>query len=148
MTPPPRSVLVLHGPNLNLLGLREPERYGKTSLAEIDAALVSQGAAAGFQVLTFQSNHEGELLDRIHAALGVCGGIVINPGGLTHTSVCLRDALLAVGLPAVECHLSNIDAREDFRRRSLIADVCVGRISGFGALSYRLALEAIMDRIQ
>lgn len=148
MTPPPRSVLVLHGPNLNLLGLREPERYGKTTLAEIDAALVSQGAAAGFRVLTFQSNHEGEILDRIHAALGECGGIVINPGGLTHTSVCLRDALLAVGLPAVECHLSNIDAREDFRRRSLIADVCVGRISGFGALSYRLALEAIMDRIQ
>lgn len=144
----PRAVLVVHGPNLNLLGIREPERYGRRTLAEIDAALIAQGEAAGVRVSTFQSNHEGAIIDRIHAAIGECGGMVINPGGLTHSSVSLRDALLAVGIPAVECHLTNLDAREEFRRRSLIADVCVGRVSGFGALSYRLALEAIMECIK
>lgn len=147
MTPRTLAVLVLHGPNLNLLGVREPGVYGSSTLDEINAGLVAHGAASGCAVECFQSNHEGALLDRLHAARGVVDGVVINPGGLTHTSVCLRDALLGVGLPAVECHLSNIDAREGFRRRSRIADICVGRVAGFGALSYRLALDALIDHL-
>lgn len=148
MSPRPLSVLVVHGPNLNLLGAREPERYGLVTLAEIDAMLRAHAARLGVGLETFQSNHEGALIDRIHAARGTADGIVINPGGLTHTSVCLRDALLGAALPSVECHLSNTDARERFRRRSLIADICVGRISGFGATSYRLALDALVDHLQ
>lgn len=147
MTPRTLAVLVLHGPNLNLLGVREPERYGARTLDEINAELVARGASQGCAVECFQSNHEGALIDRLHAARGACDGVVINPGGLTHTSVCLRDALLAVALPAVECHLTNIDAREGFRRRSRIADICVGRVAGFGPLSYRLALDALIDHL-
>ena len=147
MTARTLAVLVLHGPNLNLLGAREPDVYGSRTLGEIDAELVAHGAAQGCAVECFQSNHEGALIDRLHAARGACDGVVINPGGLTHTSVSLRDALLAVALPAVECHLTNIDAREGFRRRSRVADVCVGRVAGFGALSYRLALDALIDHL-
>lgn len=142
------SVLVVHGPNLNLLGMREPARYGATTLAEVDAALCAQGLALGVTVECFQSNHEGAILDRLHAARGTADGVVINPGGLTHTSVCLRDALLAVALPAVECHLTNTEARERFRRRSLVADVCIGRVAGFGAASYRFALDALVDHLR
>jgi 3-dehydroquinate dehydratase-2 len=148
MNPRPLSVLVLHGPNLNLLGVREPGVYGSATLADIDAMLRDEGVARKVGVRSFQSNHEGALIDAIHAARGDTDGIVINPGGLTHTSVCLRDALVGSAIPAVECHLSNTAARERFRRRSLIADICVGQVSGFGATSYRLALDAMIDYLQ
>ena len=140
-------VLVVHGPNLNLLGSREPETYGTTTLEEIDAALVAQGKAAGVEVRCFQSNHEGELLDRIQEARAWARGVLINPGGLTHTSVALRDALLATDLPVVEVHLSNVHAREPFRRHSYVSDVARGVVTGFGPLSYRLGLTALLDAL-
>jgi len=140
-------VLVLHGPNLNLLGAREPEVYGKTTLAEIDAALVAQGRARGAELRCFQSNHEGALIDRIHEARGWAHGMIVNAGGLTHTSVALRDAIASVALPAIEVHLSNVFAREEFRHRSLISGVCVAVVSGFGAASYRLGLEGLLERL-
>lgn len=141
-------ILVLHGPNLNLLGSREPEIYGRSTLAEIDAALVAQGAAAGHEVLTLQSNAEHALIERVHAARADgtrC--IVINPGAFTHTSIALRDALAAVAIPFVEAHLSNVHAREPFRRHSYLSDLAVGVIAGFGADSYRYALDAAIRRI-
>jgi 3-dehydroquinate dehydratase-2 len=141
-------VLVLHGPNLNLLGQREPEVYGTTTLGEIDAHLEHVARERGASLETFQSNHEGALIDRIHAARGRSDGIVINPGGLTHTSVSLRDALSAVALPVIEVHLSNVHAREDFRRRSLIAPIALGQICGLGALGYELALTALLERLK
>ena len=126
------TILVLHGPNLNLLGEREPEVYGRTTLAEIDESLATLGAELGVAVETFQSNHEGQLVDRIHAARGCVGAIVVNAGGFTHTSVALRDALAAADVPIVEVHLSNIHRRESFRHVSLIAGIALGQISGFG----------------
>lgn len=141
-------VLVLHGPNLNLLGVREPEVYGATTLAEIDAGLAAQATDAGCELSIFQSNHEGELIDRIHAARDDADGLLINPGGLTHTSVSLRDALAGVGLPVVEVHLSNVFARESFRHHSHVSGVAVGVISGFGVSSYRLGLQALLQHIQ
>ena len=141
-------VLVVPGPNLNLLGTREPETYGSTTLEEIDAGLVAQGKQAGVEVSCFQSNHEGELLDRIQEARAWARGILINPGGLTHTSVALRDALLATALPVVEVHLSNVHAREPFRRHSYVSDVARGVVTGFGPLSYRLGLTALLDAIE
>jgi 3-dehydroquinate dehydratase-2 len=136
------SVLVLHGPNLNLLGEREPEIYGRTTLAEIDRRLSNLAAELGVHVETFQSNHEGELIDRIQSARGRIGAIVINAAGYTHTSVALRDALAASGVPVVEVHLSNVHRREPFRHRSLIAGIAAGQISGFGVDSYLLGLRA------
>jgi 3-dehydroquinate dehydratase-2 len=130
-------ILVLHGPNLNLLGEREPELYGRTTLAEIDARLRELGAKRNAEVESFQSNHEGALLDRIQAARRTHQAIIINPGGLTHTSVALRDALVASELPVVEVHLSNIHAREDFRQRSLVAGIALGQISGLGGQGLR-----------
>ena len=140
--------LVLHGPNLNLLGEREPEVYGRATLAEIDARLREQGAKRSVEVESFQSNHEGALLDRIQSARRTHQGIIINPGGLTHTSVALRDALVACSLPVIEVHLSNIHAREEFRQRSLVAGIALGQISGLGAKGYELALEALLDRLK
>jgi 3-dehydroquinate dehydratase-2 len=141
------NILVLHGPNLNLLGVREPEVYGKTTLAEIDAGLVALGRARAAEVRCFQSNHEGGLIDRIHEARGWASGLIVNAGGLTHTSVALRDAIAGVALPAIEVHLSNIFAREEFRQRSLISAVCVAVVSGFGADSYRLGLDGLLVRL-
>lgn len=142
------QILVLHGPNLNLLGTREPEVYGRATLAEIDAALARRAEAAGHRVDCFQSNAEHALIERVHAARGDgTAFILLNPGGYTHTSVALRDALLAVAIPFVEVHLSNVHAREPFRRHSYFSDVAVGVIAGFGADSYRLALEAALARL-
>ncbi len=136
------SVLVLNGPNLNLLGSREPEVYGRTTLAEIEASLSRKAAEMGVGVEFLQSNHEGALVDRIHQARGKVDAIILNAGGYTHTSVALRDAIVAVGIPTIEVHLSNVHAREDFRQRSLLASVCVGQICGLGPVGYLLALDA------
>jgi len=141
------DLLVLHGPNLNLLGRREPNTYGTTSLDEINQALSGQAREAGFGLRAFQSNHEGELLDLIHRHGPEVAGILINPGALTHSSIGLRDAFLGVGVPVVEVHLSNIHRREPFRHHSYIADVAVGQVLGFGATSYRLGLSALIDHL-
>lgn len=136
------KILVIHGPNLNLLGKREPEIYGTLTLEEINNRLASLAKELRVEVAFFQSNHEGELVEKIQSSLGACQAIVINPGAYTHTSVALRDAVAATGIPTVECHLSNIHRREEFRQHSFIAGVAAGQISGFGADSYLLALRA------
>jgi 3-dehydroquinate dehydratase II len=138
------NILVLHGPNLNLLGAREPGVYGTVTLADINAALELDASARGVSLRILQSNHEGALIDAIHQGREWADGILINPGAFTHYSYALRDAIAAVGLPAVEVHLSNIYAREPFRHASVIAPVCRGQISGFGAQSYLLGLAALV----
>jgi 3-dehydroquinate dehydratase-2 len=142
------SILVLHGPNLNLLGRREPGIYGSITLDEINHLLEQDGHKLGCKIFALQSNHEGVLVDAIHDALGKYQGILINAGAYTHTSVALRDALAGVALPTVEVHLSNIYQREPFRHHSFIAPVAIGQISGFGAESYRLGLQALVDYLR
>jgi 3-dehydroquinate dehydratase-2 len=141
-------VLVIHGPNLNLLGRRDPAIYGATTMPEIDAELKKRAGARGAEVEAVQSNIEGEIVDLVQSALGRFDAIVINPGGYTHTSVAIRDAIDAVAIPTVEVHLSNLHAREDFRQTSITAARCVGQISGFGPQSYYLGLDAALAHVE
>lgn len=141
------GVLVLHGPNLNLLGTREPSHYGTATLTEIDKRLAELARASKTELDTFQSNSEADLIDRIHAAQGKVAFIIINPAAFTHTSVALRDALAAVAIPFVEVHLSNVHAREPFRRHSYFSDLAIGVISGLGAKGYDLALQYALEHI-
>ena len=136
------NVLVIHGPNLNLLGTREPEVYGSQTLADIDKMLTDEAKGLGITIKTMQSNSEGALIDAIHAAAKWAHAIIINPGAYTHTSIALRDAIAGVSVPTIEVHLSNVHAREEFRKHSYITPVAVGLVCGFGAESYRLALHA------
>lgn len=139
------ALLILHGPNLNLLGTREPDVYGHLTLDEINARCIALGRELGVEVRCFQSNHEGALIDALHEARQWADGVVFNPGGYTHTSVALRDAITAIGLPVVEVHLSNVYAREDFRHQSLLSAVCRGKISGLGWRSYTMALRFLVE---
>ena len=139
------SILVLHGPNLNLLGTREPDIYGKISMDDINVQLVTLGKELGMDVRCLQSNHEGALIDALQDARTWAQGVLINPGGYTHTSVAIRDTIAAIGIPVVEVHLSNVYAREEFRHKSLISAVCKGKIVGFGWRSYTLALRGLAE---
>jgi 3-dehydroquinate dehydratase II len=144
-----RRILLLNGPNINLLGTREPHLYGATTLPDIDSAVATAAASATppIEVESFQSNHEGHLIDRIQTSANSVSGIIINPGGFTHYSIALRDALAATGLPVVEVHLTNIHAREEFRHHSVIAPIAVGQIAGFAADGYLLALDYLIRRL-
>ena len=142
-----RRVLVLHGPNLNMLGVREPSLYGDWSFERLKEAIEAKAQELGLEIEQFQSNHEGELVEAIQKALGRFSCIVINPGAYTHTSVAIRDALLAVGIPTIEVHISNIHARDEFRKRSFVSDVAKGVICGLGPMGYLLALEAAKEML-
>jgi len=142
------KVLVIHGPNLNMLGKREPDVYGKTTLDEINKNLENQGKSLGLAVETFQSNHEGAIVDKIQDAGELQRGLIINPAAYTHTSIAIRDAILLLDIPVIEIHLSNIYKREPFRHKSMIADVAAGQISGFGTYGYKMALDAITEMIK
>jgi len=144
---PRKRILVIHGPNLKMLGKREPDIYGHQSLAEIDDRLKERGEKLGINVETFQSNHEGALVDKIQQAVGMVHGVVINPAAYTHTSVAIRDALAMLDIPIVEIHLSNIYRREPFRHTSMIADIVTARIAGFGSNGYTLALEGLVGML-
>ncbi len=141
-------VLIVNGPNLALLGEREPDTYGSVSLPEIEEMLTERGCVLGIDVTFFQSNDEGAIIDALHDARTTCDGVVLNAGALTHYSYALRDAIAAIGVPVVEVHLSNIFAREPFRATSVIAPACIGSICGFGPLSYLLGLDAVADRLR
>lgn len=142
------KLLVINGPNLNMLGIREPEKYGITTLADIEKELYAYSFELGVDIETCQSNSEGAIIDKIQQAFSNYDGIVINPGGYTHTSVAIRDAISSVNLPTVEVHMTNIYAREDFRHKSFIAPVCIGHIVGFGQNSYKLGLKALVDYLK
>jgi 3-dehydroquinate dehydratase-2 len=139
------SILILNGPNLNLLGTRQPQVYGSTTLADIEAICTAKAAALGVDLTFAQTNHEGEMVDMIHAARGLHAGVILNAGAYTHTSIALMDAISSTMVPVVELHLSNIHAREDFRKKSYISPVAVGQISGFGAAGYPLAIDALLS---
>ena len=138
-----RKIMVIHGPNLNMLGKRESEIYGKETLGEINAKLEELAEKLGIDVETFQSNYEGKIIEKIQKTSGICKGLIINPAAFTHTSIAIRDALLLLDIPIIEIHLSNIYKRESFRRKSMIADVVTAQISGFGVQGYIMALNAI-----
>ena len=137
------KILIINGPNLNMLGEREQSVYGDTTLDKINSAAILHGSSIGLEVDTFQSNSEGDIIDTIHTAVNTYKGVIINPGAYTHTSIAIRDAIASVGIPFVEVHLSNIHSREEFRKFSVTAQVCLGQISGFGPNSYILGLEAL-----
>ncbi|MDO6589487.1 type II 3-dehydroquinate dehydratase [Loktanella sp. D2R18] len=139
------SILILNGPNLNLLGTRQPEVYGPTTLQDIENLCLTQADTLGLTVVFAQTNHEGEMIDMLHAARGTYDGVILNAGAYTHTSIALMDAISSIMLPVIELHLSNIHAREEFRQTSYISKVCVGQICGFGAAGYPLAMQAIAD---
>jgi 3-dehydroquinate dehydratase II len=141
------KILIIHGPNLNMLGKREPELYGNITLTKINAVLKKIGNTRGLSIETFQSNHEGEIVEKIQAAMGTCRGVIINPAAYTHTSVAIRDALLLLDIPIIEVHLSNIYKRESFRHTSMVADVVTAQIAGLGTDGYTSALEAIAKMI-
>jgi 3-dehydroquinate dehydratase-2 len=145
---PQKRILVIHGPNLNMLGQREPDIYGHQSLDEINSQLLALGKKLGMALEIFQSNHEGDIVDRIQQSAGACEGVLINPAAYTHTSIAIRDALSLLDIPVIEIHLSNIYRREPFRHKSLIADIAAARISGFGARGYLLALEGLLALIE
>lgn len=140
---PKKKIMVIHGPNLNMLGKREPHIYGHESLDEINSRVQAHGDLLGLEVETFQSNHEGAIVDKIQQAMGICHGIIINPAAYTHTSVAIRDALAMLDIPVIEVHLSNIHKRESFRHQSMIADIVAARIAGFGSHGYMLGLEGL-----
>ncbi len=142
------KILLIHGPNLNLLGVREPGVYGTETLETVNAAVLALAGDLGVEVEIVQSNHEGAIIDAIHAARTQADGILINPGAFTHTSIAIRDALAGVGLPAVEVHLSNVHAREAFRHHSVTAPVCIGTLAGFGRNSYLLGLRGLVEHIK
>lgn len=142
------KILLINGANLNMLGLREPEKYGNTTLQDIEDAVIARGKELGVDIEAWQSNHEGEIVDKIQTSKGVFDGILINAGGYTHTSVVIRDAIAAVGIPTVEIHMTNIHAREEFRHTSLISGVCIGQVVGFKELSYTLALEGLVHHLK
>ena len=142
------KIIVINGPNLNMLGIREPEKYGSTTLIEIEKELYAYSFELGIDIETFQSNSEGAIIDKIQQALNNVDGILINPGGYTHTSIAIRDAISSVDLPCVEVHMTNIHAREEFRQKSLLAPVCIGQITGFGKNSYKLGLKALSEYVK
>ncbi len=142
------KILLINGANLNMLGSREPEKYGSTTLKDIESGVIQRGNELGVQVDVWQSNHEGEIVDKIQSAKGVYDGILINAGGYTHTSVVIRDAIASVQIPTVEIHMTNIHAREEFRHTSLISGVCIAQVVGFKELSYSLALEGLVNYLK
>ena len=142
------KILLINGANLNMLGSREPEKYGNTSLSDIENNVIKRGIELGAEVEVWQSNHEGEIVDKIQASKGQYDGILINAGGYTHTSVVIRDAISSVNIPTVEIHMTNIHAREDFRHTSLLSGVCIGQVIGFKERSYTLALEGLVNYLQ
>ncbi len=142
------TLLILHGPNLNLLGTREPEIYRSLTLDDINQKVKDAAAIHGVDIYSIQSNHEGALIDALQEAATKADGVIFNPAGYTHTSVALRDTVAAIGIPVVEVHLSNVYAREEFRHKSLLSAVCAGKISGFGWMSYKLALEALVEMLK
>ena len=142
------KILLINGANLNMLGSREPEKYGHTTLSDIEQAVIEKGNSLGAEIDTWQSNHEGDIVDKIQSAKGIYDGILINAGGYTHTSVVIRDAISSVQIPTVEIHMTNIHAREEFRHTSLLSGVCIAQVVGFKELSYTLAVEGLVDYLK